>query len=103
MNDSLYHAFGHPRWMSTLFDERKTVPHLTAFLDEVYASLDESEMERQAEEALKQSPKVSPYDSHPPLTVRLEYASRFAAPSSMDGTPISQLFDQWVMLNREAA
>lgn len=100
-NESLYHHFGHERWMAALFDERKPVRHVLGFLEDVYSSLEPDAFERGRDELAKT--KATPYDSHPSLTFRLDYAARFTGRGEYDARPFPSLFDRWDDLNAEVA
>lgn len=94
-NDQVFSQIVHGRHVPALLQEGKTITNFSKLVESMYEQLDPSDVDELRADLLSQSESSSPYDSHPPLQVRVDYAGKFLRGAERDDRPVSVLFDDW--------
>jgi Zn-dependent protease with chaperone function len=102
-NDAVFINIVHGRYVPQLLKEKKMITDFSKAMESVYGQLDEAKIKEMREGVLAKSTQASTYDSHPPLSVRLDYARRFGSSMMKDDRPVSTIFKSWAELNEAAA
>jgi Zn-dependent protease with chaperone function len=102
-NDAVFINVVHGQYVPKLIKEKKVIKDFSAAMETVYGQLDDAALEKIRQDILQRGGQTSPYDSHPALATRLDYAGRFEGSESKDGRLVSALFDHWAELNEGAA
>jgi hypothetical protein len=102
-NDLVFINIVHGQYVPQLVKEKKVITNFSEAMTSVYSQLDTATMDEVNKAVLGRGREASPYDSHPEIATRLDYARRFRSGAPGDDRPVSALFDHWADLHETAA
>jgi Zn-dependent protease with chaperone function len=98
-NQALFSQVVQPKLLVELSRLGKKASNLSQSIETVCSSTEKSAMRDFQAALLSRAPTRGAYDSHPPLKVRLGYASKFEQRDETLGGPVQELFEDWKGLN----
>jgi Zn-dependent protease with chaperone function len=103
VNAQAFHQVVEPAYVQQIYNHGWISHRFSAICSDQLNALDGRTMQRLAEEAQAETGLRSEFDSHPPLTTRLNYARRFVSSAAPDDRPVKALFDNWDDLDERLA
>lgn len=102
-NDIVFSEIIQGRLLSHYLEEGQTIINFSKFMELLYKNAEEKTVKEIRNLLFEESKVHNPYDSHPSLRTRINYAKKFFIGEEKNKKAVSALFDNWDQINEKVA